>query len=230
MDLLLPNSSKQFVTVRKKDNFEPLSSATPAFSSFHPPPLSLFFSFPSSNELNRMNLIPSPSPPPLKTLLHSTSRYQGCSDVCRRNTNAGGGGGRNRGRGINEGKKNRGGGRAKNTITPLPWEEITTCLLLDFDEFIRSGDSRTINAQLLTHCFAATVGASPLGFRIPRRAISRRYCSCELFSPCWRFTLATSPDGLSPLSFSVGGILAGTKNSSLFFLFLGGQVFLTLSM
>lgn len=111
---------------------------------------------------------------------------------------------------------------AKNTITPLPWEEITTCLLLDFDEFIRSGDSRTINAQLLTHCFAATVGASPLGFRIPRRAISRRYCSCELFSPCWRFTLATSPDGLSPLSFSVGGILAGTKNSSLLFLFLGG--------
>lgn len=50
MDLLLPNSSKQFVTVRKKDNFEPLSSATPAFSSFHPPPLSLFFSFPSSVE------------------------------------------------------------------------------------------------------------------------------------------------------------------------------------
>lgn len=116
MDLLLPNSSKQFVTVRKKDNFEPLSSATPAFSSFHPP-----FSFRflrRSNELNRMNLIPSPSPPPLKTLLHSTSRYQGCSDVCRRNTNAGGEGGRNRGRGINEGKKNRRGGeKHDNTIT-----------------------------------------------------------------------------------------------------------------
>lgn len=65
-----------------------------------------------------MNLIPSPSPPLLKTLLHSTSRYQGCSDVCRRNTNAGGGGGRNRGRGINEGKKNRGGGeKHDNPIT-----------------------------------------------------------------------------------------------------------------
>lgn len=45
----------------------------------------------------------------------------------------------------------------------------------------------------------------------------RRYCLCELFSPCWRFTLATSTDGLLPLSFSVGGILAGTKNFSSFF-------------
>lgn len=41
---------------------------------------------------------------------------------------------------------------------------------LDLDEFIRSGDSRTINAQLLTHCFDATVG---VGWLSPRRAISR---------------------------------------------------------
>lgn len=111
--------------------------------------------------------------------------------------------------------------RAKNTITPLPWEEITTWTPTGLVPPPRPRWIYQVTREQLTPNFWRIVSTPLLvSDGSPPAApflAHRRYCLCELFSPCWRFTLATSTDGLLPLSFSVGGILAETKNFSSFF-------------
>lgn len=223
----LLNRSKQFVTVRKKGNFGPLSSKPswqPPFPLFTFPPPLLFF--PWSVKLNRMNLIPSPSPPPLRHyyIQRRDTRVVATSVVAIRMESE-------RGRGREEPwsrktkeRKIVGGGDAgekhDNTITmggdhhvDSYWTRATPSTSMNLSGQVTREQLTPNFWRIVSMPLLVSDGSPPAAPFLAHR----RYCLCELFSPCWRFTLATSTDGLLPLSFSVGGILAETKNFSSFF-------------